>query len=153
MVITLRPGHVRLRRLGLLKDATIHGPGDRTAFRSQPTLWEETIHAGTGMLGLTTKHIHFAGSRKRFRVRYDKIAASGPYKDGLGIMRDAQTAKPQIFRTGDGLIRLQPGPRPREPRDEPLTSLRAAIPACRAASASRASPPAAGREIPEGRAV
>ena len=24
------------------------------------------------------------------------------YEDGLGIMRDAQTAKPQTFRTGDG---------------------------------------------------
>ena len=40
--------------------------------------------------------------RKRFRVRYDKIVASGPYEDGSGIMRDAQTAKPQAFRTGDG---------------------------------------------------
>ena len=52
------------------------------------------------MLGLTTKHIYFAGSRKRFRVRYDKIVAFEPYSDGLGIMRDAQTAKPQTFRTG-----------------------------------------------------
>ena len=25
-----------------------------------------------------------------------------PYNDGLGIMQDAQTAKPQTFRTGDG---------------------------------------------------
>ena len=25
-----------------------------------------------------------------------------PYDDGFGIMRDAQTAKPQTFRTGDG---------------------------------------------------
>ena len=25
-----------------------------------------------------------------------------PYTDGFGIMRDAQTAKPQAFRTGDG---------------------------------------------------
>ena len=25
-----------------------------------------------------------------------------PYEDGFGIMRDAQTAKPQTFRTGDG---------------------------------------------------
>ena len=60
------------------------------------------IHADTGMLGLTTKHIYFAGSRKRFRVRYDRIVAFEPYSDELGIMQDAQTARPQTFRTGDG---------------------------------------------------
>ena len=31
---------------------------------SRPIEWEETVHAGTGMLGLTTKHIYFAGRRK-----------------------------------------------------------------------------------------
>ena len=59
------------------------------------------IHADTGMLGLTTKHIYFAGSRKRSRVRYDRIVAFEPYSDEFGIMRDAQTARPQTFRTGD----------------------------------------------------
>ena len=73
-----------------------------SAFQSRPTLWEETVHADTGMLGLTTKHIYFAGRRKRFRVRYDKIVASGPHEDGSGIMRDVQTAKPQAFRTKGG---------------------------------------------------
>ena len=73
-----------------------------SAFRSRHIEWEETVHAGTGMLGLTTKHIYFAGSRKRFRVRYDKIVAFKPFSDGSGIMRDAQTARPQTFRTGDG---------------------------------------------------
>ena len=42
-------------------------------FRSHPIEWEETVHADTGLLGLTTKHIYFAGSRKKFRVRYDRI--------------------------------------------------------------------------------
>ena len=73
-----------------------------STFRSRPIEWEETVHAGTGTLGLTTKHIYFAGSRKRFRVRYDRIVAFEPFSDGFGIMRDAQTAKPQSFRTGDG---------------------------------------------------
>ena len=66
-----------------------------STFRSRPTLWEETVHADTGMLGLTTKHIHFAGSRKRSRVRYDRIVVFDPYEDGFGIMRNAQTGKPQ----------------------------------------------------------
>ena len=51
---------------------------------------------------MATKHIYFAGGRKRFRVRYDRIVAFNPYDDGFGIMRDTQTAKAQTFRTGDG---------------------------------------------------
>ena len=73
-----------------------------STFRSRPVEWEETVHADTGMLGLTTKHIYFAGRRKRFRVRYDRIVAFESFSDGSGIMRDAQTAKPQTLRTGDG---------------------------------------------------
>ena len=72
------------------------------AFRSRPIGREETVHADTGMLGLTTKHIYFADRRKRFRVRYDRMVAFEPFSDGFGIMRDAQTARPQTFRTGDG---------------------------------------------------
>ena len=90
---------------------TSHGVSIRVArglyysprqFRSRPIEWEETVHADTGILGLTTKHIHFAGSRKRFRVRYDWIVAFDPYENGSGTMRDAQTAKPQAFRTKGG---------------------------------------------------
>ena len=85
---------------------TSHGVSIRVArglyyrpstFRSRLIEWEETVHADAGMLGLRTKHIYFAGSRKRFRVRYDKIVAFEPYSDGLGIMRDVQTPN---FRTG-----------------------------------------------------
>ena len=63
---------------------------------------EETVHQDTGLLGFTTKHLYFSGGRKRFRVRYDRIVDFEPFSDGLGIMREAQTAKPQSFRTGDG---------------------------------------------------
>ena len=73
-----------------------------STFRSRLIEWEETVQADTGMLGLTTRHTYFAGSRKRFRVRYDRIVAFDPYEDGFCIMRDAPTAKPQAFPTGDG---------------------------------------------------
>ena len=94
-----------------ITEQSVNGGGIRVArgiyyrpstFRSRPIEWEKTVHAGTGLLGLTTKHIYFAGRRKRFRVRYDKIVAFEPFSDGFGIMRDAQTAKPQTFWTGDG---------------------------------------------------
>ena len=39
---------------------------------------------------------------REFRVRYDRIVDFEPFSDGFGIMRDAQTATPQSFRTGDG---------------------------------------------------
>ena len=90
---------------------TSHGVSIRVAkglyyrpstFRSRPIEWEETVKADTGLLGLTTKHVYFAGSRKKIRVRYDRIVAFEPYEDGFGNMREAQTAKPQTFVTGDG---------------------------------------------------
>ena len=73
-----------------------------SAFSNQSVEWEETVHEDTGLLGVTSKHIYFHGPRKRFRVRYDRIVSFEPYRDGIGIMRDAQTAKPQTFQTGDG---------------------------------------------------
>ena len=93
------------------RQGTSHGVSIRVArglyysprqFRSRPIEWEETVHAGTGLLGFTTKHLYYAAARKKFRVRYDRIVSFDPYDDGFGIMRDAQTAKPQTFRTGDG---------------------------------------------------
>jgi len=71
-------------------------------FRSRSVEWEETVHQDTGLLGFTTKHLYFSGPKKKFRVRYDRIVDFEPFSDGFGLMRDAQTAKPQSFRTGDG---------------------------------------------------
>ena len=73
-----------------------------STFRSRVIEKEETIHQDTGMLGFTTKHIYFACWKKMFRVRYDRIAEHEAFANGFGIMRDAQTAKPQAFKTGDG---------------------------------------------------
>ena len=73
-----------------------------STFRSRAVEWEETVHQDTGLLGFTTKHLYFSGEKKKFRVRYDKIVDFEPFSDGFEIMRDAQSAKPQAFRTGDG---------------------------------------------------
>ena len=73
-----------------------------SSFRSRNVEWEETVHQDTGLLGFTTKYLYFSGGKKKFRVRYDRIVDFEPFSDGFEIMRDAQTAKPQAFRTGDG---------------------------------------------------
>ncbi|MBE0069320.1 hypothetical protein F3K46_09925 [Thermoanaerobacterium thermosaccharolyticum] len=55
-----------------------------------------------GILAVTTKHIYFYGPIRSFRAPYTKIVSFAPYSDGIGIQRDAASAKPQIFLTGDG---------------------------------------------------
>lgn len=72
------------------------------AFKGERVQTSETIHADTGLLGVTNKHVYFAGSSKRFRIAYNKIVSFEPFSDGIGVQRDAQTAKPQSFSIGDG---------------------------------------------------
>ena len=55
-------------------------------------------------MALTTKHIYFGSYNNMFRIRYNKIVAFTPYDDGLGVMKDTQSAKPMVFRTGDGWL-------------------------------------------------
>ena len=71
-------------------------------FKGRRVQSSEAVHADTGLLGVTTKHIYFAGSSKRFRINYNKVVSFEPYSDGIGLQRDAQTARPQSFLTGDG---------------------------------------------------
>ncbi|VAX07067.1 hypothetical protein MNBD_ALPHA03-1544 [hydrothermal vent metagenome] len=72
------------------------------AFKGERVQSSETVHTDTGVMALTNKHIYFAGESKRFRIRFDKIVAFEPYSDGIGIQRDAATAKLQSFVTNDG---------------------------------------------------
>ena len=72
------------------------------AFKGERIQTSETIHADTGLLGVTNKHIYFVGPSKSFRIAYNKIVSFEPFSDGIGVQRDAQTAKPQSFSTGDG---------------------------------------------------
>lgn len=72
------------------------------AFKGERVQSTETVYADTGLLGATTKHLYFAGPNKGFRIRYDRIVAFEPYSDGIGVQRDAASARPQRFMTGDG---------------------------------------------------
>lgn len=72
------------------------------AFKGEAIESTERVHVDTGLVVVTNKNIYFAGPRKSLRVPYPKIVSFEPFSDGIGIMRDATTAKPQIFVTGDG---------------------------------------------------
>ena len=72
------------------------------AFKGERVQSTETVYADTGLLGATTEHLYFAGPNKGFRIRYDRIVAFEPYSDGIGVQRDAASARPQRFMTGDG---------------------------------------------------
>jgi len=72
------------------------------AFKGYPVEKTEIVPVDIGLMGITNKHIYFKGDSKSFRVKYDKIVSFTPYDDGIGIQRDAASAKPQIFKTSDG---------------------------------------------------
>tara|TARA_R110001606_G_scaffold67523_1_gene154469 strand:- start:92 stop:913 length:822 start_codon:yes stop_codon:yes gene_type:complete len=73
-----------------------------SAFKGRRIESYDTVSMGFGILGVTNKHLYFSGDQKTFRIRLDKIVAIDPHSDGVTIHRDAQSAKPQSFATGDG---------------------------------------------------
>jgi len=71
-------------------------------FRGYPVETTALQHVATGQLAITTKHMYFGSAQKTFRIPYTKILSVTPYSDGIAVHRDAASAKPQIFVTGDG---------------------------------------------------
>ena len=72
------------------------------AFRGHPVETSQIVHLDSGVMGVTNKHIYFTGPRKSFRIKFEKVVSFTPYDDGIGLQKDAATAKPQIFVTGEG---------------------------------------------------
>lgn len=71
-------------------------------FRGHPVETSQLEQIDKGMLGITTKHLYFAGLRKSFRIPYAKVVTFTPFSDAIGVCRDAASAKPQYFVTGEG---------------------------------------------------
>ncbi len=63
---------------------------------------EESVKVDRGILGVTTKHIYFAGSKKSIRIHYSDIVSFKHYSDGFGVVHDTPQASPQEFVTDDG---------------------------------------------------
>jgi hypothetical protein len=61
-----------------------------------------TAHVDTGLFALTTNRCILPGAHKAFRRPYEKIASYEYYHDGIKIIRDSGTAKPQSLITQDG---------------------------------------------------
>ena len=72
------------------------------AFKGHTVEHTDRTLIDTGWVVVTTKNIYFSGSHKSLRLPYGKILSFLPFDNGIGILRDATTAKPQIFITGDG---------------------------------------------------
>ncbi|MFA6058608.1 MAG: hypothetical protein WC756_10455 [Taibaiella sp.] len=60
------------------------------------------VFVSNGHLIVTNKNIYFTSSSKSLRLPYSKIVSFEIYEDGIGVIRDARTAKPQIFVTKEG---------------------------------------------------
>ena len=71
-------------------------------FKGQPIDRTERVHVDSGALVVTDKNVYFSSPKKSLRVPYSKILSFQPFADGIGINRDAASAKPQVFVTGDG---------------------------------------------------
>lgn len=72
------------------------------AFKGEPVYSTSREKVDRGILLVTDKHLYFHGAAKSLRIPFKKVVSFTPYSDGIGVMRDAQTAKPQTFATGDG---------------------------------------------------
>jgi len=73
-----------------------------SSFKGQPV--DRTVRqlVDTGLFVATNKNIYFAGPAKSLRLPYAKIVSFQPYSDGIGVVRDSASAKPQVFVTHDG---------------------------------------------------
>jgi hypothetical protein len=72
------------------------------SFQGRPVEHSQMVSLGGGPLVVTNKNLTFVGPTKAIRIPYGKVVAFEPYSDGIGIQRDAASAKPEIFKTGDG---------------------------------------------------
>ena len=72
------------------------------SFKGAPVDTSQIELVDSGLLLATTENLYYGGERKSFRVPYSKIVSFTHYSDGIGFQRDAASARPQIFVTGDG---------------------------------------------------
>ena len=55
-----------------------------------------------GLLAVTTSGLRFAGTKKRFRLKYSTMAGFDHYGNGIGVLQKARRNRHLAFVTGDG---------------------------------------------------
>lgn len=99
------------RQTKRVRQGTSHGVSVRVmrglyyqprVFRSESVERNVTEHVDSGTVAVTDKHVYFSGREKSFRIAYTRIVSFDGYADGFSVVRDADSARPQIFLTGDG---------------------------------------------------
>ncbi len=73
-----------------------------SSFRGRPVKISEISYVDSGLVALTTKHLYFGSSAKKFKIPFDKLISIEPYEDGIGLHKDGVTAKQQVFKNLDG---------------------------------------------------
>lgn len=72
------------------------------AFKAKPVFSTERVEIATGSLCVTDRSLYFRSPAHSMRIPFGKIVSFEQFSDGLGVMRDAASAKPQFFINGDG---------------------------------------------------
>jgi len=72
------------------------------AFKGHPVETSSLQSVDVGNLGITNRHIYFGGSKKSFRIPFNKVVQFVPYSDGFGLFRDAANSRQQVFVAGHG---------------------------------------------------
>lgn len=72
------------------------------AFKGHPVETSSMEIIDGGRLGITDKHIYFAGLKKSFKVPYKKIVSFHPYDNGFGFYRNVKDAKQEVLVTNNG---------------------------------------------------
>lgn len=72
------------------------------AFKAKPVFSTERVEVAVGSLCVTDRGLYFRSPAHSMRIPFAKIVSFEKFSDGLGLMRDAASAKPQFFINGDG---------------------------------------------------
>ena len=99
------------RRTKYIRTGVSHGVSKRImnglyysprVFRSETTELNETKLVDNGTVAITDQNMYFSGDEKSLRIPYARIVSFNAHSEGISIVRDTATARPQIFVTGDG---------------------------------------------------
>lgn len=71
-------------------------------FKGKPVETTKLVFVDEGLLGVTNKHLYFLGRLKSFRIKFEKIISFEPFSDGIGIYKEDDSSKLQIFQVDDG---------------------------------------------------